>query len=440
MSNSNKKIYTCLIVVLLFATACNRRQISQVAYHKSVDKSHTNIVLIDVQTMLYHAGIADCFSNIEFFGQDTLDWGVDETDAEIVWGGSDGATSILSGTHVAGRNVKVAIIDSGLDRTHRDFEDTYVIGINYVWVGDRSQGIIGTDNNYDADTYHGTHVAGIIAANDNDLDNSVIGVAPKVDLYIANVYNDEYNPATNDFYGIEGDWVTEAIKWATLQEVDVISMSLGQIDPFGSGFNDAIEDAYAAGIVLVAASGNFKDGGDSSIRNPATNLNVIAVGAIDENGILADNMGEDEDWNSCFGNKQELVAPGVNILSTIPGDLYDTSDGTSFAAPMVTGVCALLIEKSRELFGFKLPPEDIRTVLALTAIDLGVQNRDDYYGWGEVNAKLAIDALETDSDGDNLIDILEEYYGTNPLMADSDGDTLLDGDEVYVHKTSPTNP
>ncbi|MHA1466332.1 MAG: hypothetical protein ACTSQ2_14675, partial [Candidatus Heimdallarchaeaceae archaeon] len=79
MSNSNKKIYTCLIVVLLFATACNRRQISQVAYHKSVDKSHTNIVLIDVQTMLYHAGIADCFSNIEFFGQDTLDWGVDET-------------------------------------------------------------------------------------------------------------------------------------------------------------------------------------------------------------------------------------------------------------------------------------------------------------------------------------------------------------------------
>ncbi len=439
MSYNNKKIYTCLIVVLLIATACSRRQISQVAYYESIDENNTNVVLKDVQTKLNYAGITDYSNKIEFFGTDTLDWGVDETDAEIVWGGFDGATSILDDDHVAGRNVKVAIIDSGLDYDHEDFYGKYIIGINYYWIGERF-GDIGTNDLYGAENYHGTHVAGIIAANDNDLDDSVIGVAPEVDLYIANVYNGEDFNEFGELCGIEAPWIIEAIIWATNQGVDVISISVGQSDDIGPGIQTAIQNAFDAGIIIVAASGNYKkDVGIPAICDPAANDHVIAVGAINENRKFADEMGEEGGWSSCFGPEQELVAPGVNILSTTPGSNYGTSDGTSFAAPMVTGVCALLIEKSRELFGFKLPPEDIRRVLARTAIDRGVPNRDDYYGWGEVNAKLAIDALETDSDGDNLIDILEEYYNTNPLIADSDGDTLLDGDEVYVHKTDPNS-
>ncbi len=262
-----------------------------------------------------------------------------------------------------------------------------------------------------------------------------------MDLYIANVYNSEFNLG-GVITGIEGMWVVEAIKWATLQCVDVISMSLGSIADITSGITQVIQEAYDAGIIIVATSGNYKkDGGIPDIRDPATNANVIAVGAINESKKFADNMGEYDEWSSCYGDEQELVAPGVNIRSTMPQDNYGTSDGTSFAAPMVAGICALLIEKSRELFGFKLSNEEIRTVLVRTAIDLGASNWDQYYGWGEVNAKFAIDALEIDSDGDNLIDILEEYYYyTNPLIADSDGDTLLDGYEVYTSSTNPNNP
>ncbi len=122
------------MVVLLIVTACNRKQISQVAYYESIDKSNNNIVLSDVQTKLNYMGITEDYTKIEFFGVDMLDWGIDETDAEIVWGGSDGATSILDATHVAGRNVKVAIIDTGLDYLHEDFYETNITGINFFWI------------------------------------------------------------------------------------------------------------------------------------------------------------------------------------------------------------------------------------------------------------------------------------------------------------------
>ncbi|MGV9103148.1 MAG: S8 family serine peptidase [Candidatus Thorarchaeota archaeon] len=298
--------------------------------------------------------------------QDTLDWGVDDIDAERVWGGTEGATDVVSG-NVAGAGVNVAILDTGIDYTHPDLDDVYAGG--YDFVDDDSDPKDGNG--------HGTHCAGIVAAEDND--EGVIGVAPMTSLYAVRVLDDQGSGYTSD--------IIAGIDWAVDNGMNVISMSLGGGD-YDSSFNDAINRAYSADVVVVAASGND---GEGTVSYPAAYTNAIAVGAIDSNHQLAS--------FSNYGDEQEVVAPGVDIYSTMPtysvtltswyygySNDYDQMSGTSMACPMVAGVVSLVRDANPDLTA-----SEVRDILQTTATDLGSTGWDQYYGYGMVNAEAAVD-------------------------------------------------
>jgi subtilisin family serine protease len=210
-----------------------------------------------------------------------------------------------------GSGIKVAVLDTGKP-IHTDLPD--MLGLDT------------TGENSPVDSQgHSTHVCGIIGARDNDF--GILGVAPEVELMTVKVLG---NSGHGGYAGIEA-----GIRAAIDEGVDVINMSLGApVEPPAS-FHQAVIDAVNNGIIIVAAAGN--DSG--SVNWPARYPEVIAVGAIDENGNLAD--------FSSRGSEVSVVAAGVNIYSTYLNNQYAVLKGTSQASPFVAGICALLLAKDR---------------------------------------------------------------------------------------------
>lgn len=306
---------------------------------------------------------------------DSMDWGVDRIDADVVWGGSDGALDI--NTDVSGTNIKVAVIDTGIDYTHPDLAQRYAGGYDFV----------NDDDDPLDDHYHGTHCSGTIAATDdepNALSGSLIGTAPEVLLYGVKVLDNRGSGTASG--------VAAGIDWAAANGMHVASLSLG-----ASSGSDVIqaagENAYAAGVLLVAASGN--DGG--AVGYPAAYPEFIAVGATEKDDTLAS--------FSNYGPELELVAPGVDIMSTTPTYLdgggpfnpsanYDTLSGTSMATPHVAGVAALVYSADPTLTNVQ-----VRDIMASTAEDLGASGWDQYFGYGIVDAEAAVNAAGGTSGG-----------------------------------------
>lgn len=244
----------------------------------------------------------------------TTPWGVERIGAPLV-----------HSTGNKGAGINVAILDTGIDKNHPD--------LSYVWGYDFSGANDPDPQDCDG---HGTHVAGTVAALDNDI--GVIGVAPEANLYILKIFTDEGTGSYSD--------AVEAIEWCIGtyydeipgNEIQVISMSWGSKVEYGDpGIEPWINQAYNLGIVLVGAAGNegnFPGRGDNVIY-PARYENVIAVAATDESDSRAK-------WSST-GPAVELSAPGVNILSTYLDGQYAYASGTSMACPHVSGTVALLL-------------------------------------------------------------------------------------------------
>jgi len=278
---------------------------------------------------------------------ETLPWGVDRIDADLVWG------------ITTGDPVKVAIVDTGIDLAHPDLKDNIKGGYNAI----NSQKSANDDNG------HGTHVAGIVAAIDNEI--GVIGVGPKIDLYAVKVLNRRGSGYLSD--------VIEGLDWAISNGMQVVNMSLGTASNVLS-FQEAVQRVNAAGIVQVAAAGN--SGG--AVSYPAAYPEVIAVSATDSSDTIAS-------WSS-RGPEVDLAAPGVSIYSTYKGSTYKTLSGTSMAAPHVTGVAALVIDKKTCDFDLNgvCTPAEVQQRLEATAEDLGVVGKDNLYGAGLVDAEKAV--------------------------------------------------
>ena len=198
----------------------------------------------------------------------------------------------------------------------------------------------------------------------------------------------------------------------------------------------AIEDAYDAGVVLVAAAGN----NDTDVCYPAKYPQVISVGAVSKNFIRAGypDWGWEPGNASNYGQTLDFVAPGTEIWSTYLNDGTIKASGTSMAAPHIAGLCALILEAQPYL-----TPAQVKDVLKITATDIGADGKDDYYGWGLVDALNAIDAAEryfTDSDSDEVYDAHEIYlYGTDPYDTDSDDDGLTDYYELFISISDPND-
>lgn len=281
---------------------------------------------------------------------EVLPWGVDRIEADLVWP--------LGNT---GEPVKVGIIDTGISEKHPDLIANLKGGVN----------TINPRKSWNDDNGHGSHVAGIVAAVDNDI--GVIGVGPAIDLYAIKVLNANGSGYLSD--------VIEGIQWAVANKMQVINMSLGTDSDIQS-FHDAVTAAKNAGIVVVAAAGN--SGG--AVSYPAAYPEVIAVSAIDQNNQLAS-------WSS-RGPEVDLAAPGVSIYSTYKGTSYATLSGTSMAAPHVTGAVALVLTTSPGAYDTNAngqwDPDEVQAKLQATATDLGTAGFDELYGWGLVNAFNAV--------------------------------------------------
>lgn len=222
-----------------------------------------------------------------------------------------------------GEGVKVAVLDTGIDSHHPDLEDN-VRGVYNA----KSPGAPGKDDNG-----HGTHVAGIIAAAKNGL--GVVGVAPAAEIYGVKIFNRWGNGHLSD--------IIAGLNWAYENGIRVVNMSFGTSQP-SRALEEAVDRCLGAGMVLVAAAGNQEK--DNSVLYSARYPGVIAVSAIDREGKLAS--------FSSRGPEVTLAAPGVDILSTIPGNRYGTKSGTSMACPHVTGIVALLLALRPRLSGHQV--------------------------------------------------------------------------------------
>ena len=281
--------------------------------------------------------------------EDSLPWGVDRIDAEKVWGGSEGAVNVIGN---AGAGVDVAIIDTGIDYTHPDLDGNYKGGYDFV----------NSDDDPIDDHGHGTHVAGIVAAEDDG--EGVIGVAPKANLWALKVLDASGSGYYSDLIA--------ALDWCVTNGIEVANMSLGGTSS-SSSLKTACTNAYEAGVLLVAAAGNSSS---SRILYPAKYDSVIAVSATDRDDKRAS--------FSNYGKEIELAAPGVDINSTLPGGGYGEKSGTSMSTPHVSGVAALVISG-----GFATGSSAVRDRLDTTAEDLGAEGRDKYFGYGLVDAEAA---------------------------------------------------
>jgi subtilisin family serine protease len=229
---------------------------------------------------------------------------------------------------IDGTGVKICVVDTGIDDSHPALKPLIA-----------EYDFINLDEDATDDYGHGTHVAGIIASQDP----TYKGVAPGSSLMAAKVL--DYSGS-----GTFAD-VMAGIEWCVDNGADIISLSLGgsttytgtcDYDPLAMSVNSVV----SKGIIVVVSAGNS---GTSGLTSPACASKVIAVGSVDKNGNIAD--------SSSRGNELDLVAPGVNIKSTVPMTscyLCDSSgfrylSGTSMAAPHVTGVIALLLQTNPSL-------------------------------------------------------------------------------------------
>ena len=274
-----------------------------------------------------------------------------------------------------GRNVVIAIVDEGIDMFHKDLAQN-IYERSYDAASDTEPSTIYVSSK-DTNGNHGTHCAGIAAAVRNN-GFGIVGVAPDAKLM-----------SISDKLGVgeEADFShARGIMWAWQHGADVISCSWKCYNIRGI-VTDAINEALSngrngKGCIVVKSAGN----GNGYITEPGNVPGVIAVGNIMQNGEI--------NPESCHGKNLLVCAPGTNILSLKFGNDTVTWSGTSMAAPYVSGVVALMLERNPELTS-----KQVREILAKTAIrlpsmpigkkdELGVW--DEHYGYGLVNALGAV--------------------------------------------------
>jgi hypothetical protein len=290
---------------------------------------------------------------------------------------------------IGSNDIVIAIIDTGVDYNHQDLSARFgaLKGTDIVNNDDDPM----PDPSVDGDD-HGTHCAGIAAATINN-NIGIAGIA-QARLLAVKVFNGRNGYTSNEASGI---------RWAADNDADVVSISLRGGST--TALRNACQYAWDHGCIIIAASGNDYE---HLVYYPAAYDTVVAVGAIDQS---------DQHCSfSNYGPELELSAPGRQILSTILNNQYASWDGTSMATPHVSGVAALTLSTSPSLSN-----QQVRDILDETADDLGSTGRDEYYGFGRVDAQeavanaqenLQIITVTNEGDADLVVSNIEIYYQT----------------------------
>ncbi|HPP01170.1 MAG TPA: S8 family serine peptidase [bacterium] len=309
-------------------------------------------------------------------------WGVKRTGAGVVHASNKGT------------GIRVAVIDTGIDYTHPDLAANVKGGWDFV----------NKDDNPMDDHGHGTHVSGTIAARDDN--SGVVGMAPEASLYGLKVLS-----ASGSGYA---DDVARALEWCITNNIQVVNMSLS--GGYSSVLESACSKASQAGIILVAAAGNSgtSSGTGDTVGYPAKYATVIATAATDRSDLRA--------AFSSTGPAVEIAAPGVSVYSTYPGGRYVSMSGTSMACPHVAGAAALIL-------GAGIPAANVRSLLQSTADDLGTAGRDEWYGYGLLDADEAAQTSEP----------ITNYPPVVTITAPPDGTQVSEGSSI-TFKGTATDP
>ncbi|MFI7522808.1 S8 family serine peptidase [Micromonospora globbae] len=252
----------------------------------------------------------------------------------------------------------IAVVDTGVNGPHPDLQGVTVDGYNAITGAAVAAGANSDDNG------HGTMVAGIAAAN-TDNGTGVAGAAWTARVMPVKVLDSRGS-------GYDSD-IAAGIAWAADHGATIVNLSLG--GPADSPLlHDAIRYATDKGALVVVAAGN--EGSDRP-EYPAAYPEVLAVGATDRAGNLTD--------FSSWGDHVDVAAPGFDIVSTGPEQDYRVGDGTSFAAPIASGVAALVRAANPSW-----TPAQVSDRLRATARDAGPRGIDPYYGHGVLDAYHAV--------------------------------------------------
>jgi subtilisin family serine protease len=281
---------------------------------------------------------------------------------------------------IGSSDVVVAVLDAGLS-FHEEYETRLLPGWN---VPD------GNDQFADECSSHGTHVAGILAA-EGDNEQGIAGVAWRTRIMPVVV--------TDGCSGVES-WVAEGIVWAVDHGADILNMSL-QYNVGTQALADAVAYADAAGVIQVAATGNSGQAND--VQAPARFPETIAVAATDN---------RDEHWpSSSSGPEVDLAAPGWRVYSCTNTSNYGYKSGTSMATPFVSGAVALMKAVDPDL-----DPITAKVMLRVNAVDVESLGFDELTGSGRLDIEAAVLSLDP----------------TPPAPGDLNHDGRVDGEDFGI--------
>jgi len=267
------------------------------------------------------------------------------------------AVDVWEGGFLGSEDVSIAIIDTGADYQHETLESRYGSNVGRDFAGRDSDPLPPSRER------HGTHVSGIASAT---TDNGT-GVAGQSNSQLYTIR------ALGGRSGSLSD-IADGIQWAANQGVDIINMSLGGGGP-SDVLKNAVSNAWSAGVTIFASAGNS---GSRGVSYPSAFEECISVSAVDNNENLAS--------FSQYGSKVEITAPGVDVLSTVPGDSYARFSGTSMSCPAAAGVAALGAAAAGDTSN-----SELRAAIKETARDIGLSS--DEQGAGHVDAKALVDRL-----------------------------------------------
>ena len=273
--------------------------------------------------------------------QETINWGLTCEGIPDLW------------KTTKGRNVKVAILDSGIAQRHQDLADAILSATDF------------THSNVEDKLGHGTFCAGVIGARENRF--GVVGVAPECQLLIAKVVAD--NKSCTD------EAIVRGLEWSISQGADIISMSIGSKHQ-NEEVHDAIKAAAKHSYIICAAGNNGPT--LDSVNYPARYDETISVGAIDRNRHVPN--------YSSRGIRVDIVAPGDQVISCWPPNGMAMLSGTSTACPFVAGVVALIIADRVNDNRMRLTKEQIVDTLAKSSLDIDQTGKDRISGFGLIDS------------------------------------------------------
>jgi len=267
-----------------------------------------------------------------------------------------------------GAGVTIAIIDTGVDGSHKDLRGAVIGGTDVSGIGSSDgQTPVGRGNE------HGTMVASLAAGRGNSATAGVIGSAPEASLLSVSM---AFDGATRS----SDEQIAQAVTWAVDNGADIISLSLTRnTSEWPISWDEAFSYAESRNVVVIAAAGN-RGSGTESVGAPATMPGVLTVGGVTRSGLASTRA-------SSQGITLGVMAASENLVGALPGDRYALWDGTSGATPIVAGIVALVRAAHPELDAANVVHRILSTAKPQTD-----RTPDPLYGYGIIDAFAAVTA------------------------------------------------